>query len=471
MAEIVVTGAGLGGLLTALALAGDGHHVRVFERDAAAPPGDPADAWDGWQRPGVAQFRQLYYLLPRFRELAERELPAVVDALDAVALRHQPLADVTDEPDARDAAIVALTARRPTVEAAIAHLAGTTRGIDLHRGSPIRGLAPAAGGGPVPHVRGVVTDDGTVEADLVVDATGRRSPLAAWLAAIGAPPYPEVVEDSGFVYHSRHFRGLGGRTPALRRPLLSHFGSLSVLTLPAERGTWGMGLITSSRDEALRALHRVDTWTAVAQALAPVAHWTDGEPITGVQVMTHLEDRRRTLCPGREPLVTGIAPVADSWASTNPTLGRGSTLALLHALALRDTIRSVGLDEPARFAVAWHDTTERDLGPHYDAVVAADRHRLGEIDATLEGRSYDGGDIAWRAYRMLEDTAHLDADLLRGWYRIAGLVAPGVEVFSEDGFLRKVAHAARRHVAVHDPVGSRAGLLALAAESRPPSPR
>jgi 2-polyprenyl-6-methoxyphenol hydroxylase-like FAD-dependent oxidoreductase len=462
VAEVVVAGAGLGGLLTALLLAGDGHRVTVVERDGGDAPANPAVAWDEWPRRGVPQFRQLFYLLPRFRQLAEQELPEVVAALDAVALRHQPLADVTTATDERDPEIVALTARRPIVEAAVALLAATNARIDIRRGTAVRGLVagePVVPG--VPHVTGVVTDAGAIAADLVVDATGRRSPLSQWLAAIRGRPLPEVVEDSGFVYHSRHFRSADGTVPALRGPLLQHFGSLSVLTLPAEAGTWGIGLITSSRDTALRSLHRVDRWTAVARALTPIAHWVDGKPITGVEVMTRLEDRRRTLCPEGRPLVTGVAPVADAWASTNPTLGRGTTLALLHAVALRNTIRAVGLTDPARSAVAWHDATERELGPAYDAVLTADRHRLAEIDAAIDGAAYDGTDVAWRAYRMLEDVAHLDPELLRGWFRIAGMVASGTEVFGEPGFLRRLARAARRHSKA-PPVITRGQLVARA---------
>lgn len=462
MADIVVAGAGLGGLLAALLLAGDGHRVTLVERDGGTAPDDPSVAWEEWPRRGVPQFRQLFYLLPRFRQLAERELPDVVAALDAVALRHQPMAEINTTLTESDAEIVALTARRPVVEAAVAQVAARDARIDIRRGAAVLGLVPGQPVVPgVPHVTGVVTDGGEIAADLVVDATGRRSPLSRWLTDIGSRPLPEVVEDSGFVYHSRHFRSPDGSVPALRGPLLQHFGSLSVLTLPAEGGTWGVGLITSSRDDALRSLHRVDRWDAVARALTPVAHWLDGEPITDVEVMTRLEDRRRTLCPDGRPLVTGVAPVADAWASTNPTLGRGTTLALLHAVALRDTIRTVGLADPARFAVAWHDTTEGELGPAYDAVITADRHRLAEIDAAVDGVAYDGTDVAWRAYRMLEDVAHLDADLLRGWFRIAGLVASGTDVFSENGFLRRVSRAARRHHP-SPPVITRDRLVALA---------
>ena len=462
MADIVVAGAGLGGLLAALLLAGDGHRVTVIERDADSAPDNPSVAWEEWPRRGVPQFRQLFYLLPRFRELAERELPEVVVALGDVALRHQPMSEIDTTLTEGDAEIVALTARRPVVEAAVAGAVAADARVDIRRGAPVRGLVcgePVVPG--VPHVTGVVTDAGEIAADLVVDATGRRSALSRWLADIGGRPLPELVEDSGFVYHSRHFRSPDGTVPTLRGPLLQHFGSLSVLTLPAEGGTWGVGLITSSRDDALRSLRRVDRWTAVARALTPVAHWVDGEPTTDVEVMTRLEDRRRTLCPDGRPVVTGVAPVADAWASTNPTLGRGTTMALLHAVALRDTIRDVGLADPTRFAVAWHEITERELGPAYEAVITADRHRLAEFDAAIDGVAYDGGDVAWRAYRMLEDVAHLDADLLRGWFRIAGLVASGTDVFSEPGFLRCLTRAARRH-AQSPPAITRDQLVALA---------
>ena len=462
MSEIVVVGAGLSGLMTGLLLSADGHHVTIVERDPDAAPADASVAWDEWSRRGVPQFRQLFYLLPRFRQLAEQELPAVVGRLDTAALRHQPMSDIDTRLVPGDADIVALTARRPIVEAAVAQVASADPRIHIRRGAAVRGLlagTPLVPG--VPHATGVATDTGEIPADLVVDATGRRSQLSRWLNANGGPPLPEVVEDSGFVYHSRHFRSPDRTVPALRGPLLQHFGSLSVLTLPADRGTWGVGLITSSRDDALRSLRHADRWTAVARALRPIAHWIEGEPITDVEVMTRLEDRRSELCHDGRPCVTGVAPVADAWASTNPTLGRGTTLALLHAVALRDTIRSVGLADPLRFATAWHETTERELGPAYDAVITADRHRLAEIDAAVAGVAYETDDVAWRAYRMLEDVAHLDADLLRGWFRIAGLVASGTQVFSEAGFLRRLARSARRH-AQSPPIITRGELVSLA---------
>ena len=61
MAEILVLGAGLTGLTTAMLLARDGHDVTVLERDAAEPPPTARRrAWTGWDRAGVAQFHQLH---------------------------------------------------------------------------------------------------------------------------------------------------------------------------------------------------------------------------------------------------------------------------------------------------------------------------------------------------------------------------------------------------------------------------
>lgn len=123
-------------------LADDGHEVSVLERDPAPLPCAPEDAWAAWSRRGVAQFRQIHYLTPRVRHLLEAELPK--GALTAVALRHQPLADVTTEHRAEDDELVALTARRPVAEAAVADVADRTEGLTVRRGVAARGVRTGA---------------------------------------------------------------------------------------------------------------------------------------------------------------------------------------------------------------------------------------------------------------------------------------------------------------------------------------
>src|SRR6185295_2027161 len=141
------------------------------------------------------QFRMIHMLLPRVRKVTEAELPAVAAGLDAAgALRINSLADAPVEMTGGlrpgDEQIEALTARRPVAEMVFASTAAATPGVTIRRGVAVRGVltgTPAATG--VPHVIGVVTDTGEeIRADLVVDATGRRSPLPGWLTAAGARP-------------------------------------------------------------------------------------------------------------------------------------------------------------------------------------------------------------------------------------------------------------------------------------------
>src|SRR3954462_9491809 len=82
VARVVVLGAGVVGLTTAMLLSGDGHEVVVVERDAAEPDGDADALWSGWERRGINQFRLLHYFQPGFRAPLERELPTVLAALD-----------------------------------------------------------------------------------------------------------------------------------------------------------------------------------------------------------------------------------------------------------------------------------------------------------------------------------------------------------------------------------------------------
>jgi 2-polyprenyl-6-methoxyphenol hydroxylase-like FAD-dependent oxidoreductase len=82
MARIVVLGAGLNGLSTALLLAHDGHPVTVLERDPAEPKDDTEDLWQNWERPGVSQFRLPHIMLARWLRLMEHEMPEVIDELE-----------------------------------------------------------------------------------------------------------------------------------------------------------------------------------------------------------------------------------------------------------------------------------------------------------------------------------------------------------------------------------------------------
>ena len=440
MAAVVVIGAGMAGSTAALLLANDGHDVTVLERDPAPVPASADEAWAGWERRGVNQFRMLHYFLSKFRMLVEAELPDVAVELEKDgALRMNPLHGMPEEmrgplrPD--DDRFAVLTGRRPMVEAAIARVMNDHPGITVRRGVGVLGFVtgePTVAG--VPHVLGVRTDDGSeLRADLIVDAGGRRSALPALLAEIGASSAPEERADCGFIYYGRYFRSSTGEVPPAFGPPLQPYGSVSALALPADNGTWAVGIITSARDTAARSASRVDVWESVIGSMPLLAHWLQGEPLGDIAVMAKIEDRYREFVVGGVPVVTGVLAVGDSWACTNPSVGRGSSIALMHTVALRDTLRELGVGDAYALATRWHEVSEQQIGPFVQDTLSFDRHRLAEIDAAIEGRPYETDDLTWGFGQALERAAMKDHDALRAYIGIANLLERGVDVFARPG--------------------------------------
>jgi 2-polyprenyl-6-methoxyphenol hydroxylase-like FAD-dependent oxidoreductase len=333
-----------------------------------------------------------------------------------------------------------LTGRRALVEAVFAAAAQSAPGVEIRRGTAVTGLVsgPAALPG-APHVTGVRTKAGEViTADLVVDMSGRRSALPAWLADIGARQPDEELEDVGFVYYGRHFKSADGSVPPFFGPPQIPWGTVSSLTLPADNGTWGLAVAASSKDTALRSLREADRWEAVVRALPLAAHWLDGTPIDdGVQVMARLEDRYRGFVVDGKPVATGVVAVADSWACSNPALGRGASIGMLHAVVLRDQLRAVGLADPAVFADAFHAATAVTVEPWFRATLATDRHRIGEIEAGIRGAGYDPPDPAYELEKSLDAAAGQDPECARASLDIGLVLRTPGEVFAAPGLRDK----------------------------------
>jgi 2-polyprenyl-6-methoxyphenol hydroxylase-like FAD-dependent oxidoreductase len=470
MARIVIVGAGVVGLGAGILLGRDGHEVTVLERDAQAPPTGAAEIWDTWQRKGVNQFRLPHYFLARYRSLLDSELPEVKKELVAAgAVRPN---SVTDAPEAirgpvreDDAAFECISGRRCVVEAAVASVADRTSHLEIRRGVAVAGLVsgPSAYDG-VPHVAGVRLDTGEeIAADLVVDMTGRRSPLPRWLEAIGSRPPREEIDDCGFVYYGRHFYSADG-IPRARGPFVMHLGTISALTLPADNGTWSVTLVTSAKDKALRRLHDPAIWEKAVRSLPLVAHWLDGQPIDDrVAAIAGIEDRHRNLMVDGAPVATGVVAAGDAWACSNPTVGRGASIGMLQTVLLRDTIAATGLDDPWEFACSFHHATAEMIEPWYRDTLAADRHRLAEIDALIDGGDYRPRDPGWEISKAFLAAARKDPDCLRGAVSIAMVLSRAADVAARPGLLDKVIALGGGWREEPIPAPSRAELLSIVA--------
>jgi 2-polyprenyl-6-methoxyphenol hydroxylase-like FAD-dependent oxidoreductase len=446
MAEIIVVGAGVVGLGTALLLAEDGHQVTVLERDPSLPPASPDEAWAVWERRGVTQFRLGHYFLSRYRSIIDSELPQVAKAIEAAGgLRHNPILEVPEEirgperPDDQDFEL--LTGRRPVVESALVSAAAATPGLSIRRGVTVEGVVtgPSTRAG-VPHVTGVRTDSKEeIQADLVVDMTGRRSPLPRWLEGAGIRPPGEELEDSGFMYYGRHFRSADGSLPFSFGPGVQNLGTISSLTLPADNGTWSVLLIASAKDKALFGLRDVERWDRLVRSLPLVAHWLDAEPLDeGVKTIAKLEDRIRSLVIGGEPVVTGVVAAGDAWACSNPSVGRGASIGMMHGVLLRQRLRDVGLDDAYEFVSAFHQSTADDVEPWFTWTRFGDRHRLAEIEAGISGEEYRPADPAFEIERALSSAVTKDPDCLRIFARAALVVEPLDKALSVPGTEEKI---------------------------------
>jgi flavin-dependent dehydrogenase len=101
---------------------------------------------------------------------------------------------------------------------------------------------------------------------------------------------------------------------------------LTSSSLPGDAGTWAVTVVISSSDQALKKLRDPKQWETLVAACPLHAHWLDGDPITDVLSMAGTIDRYRRFVRGGAPVATGIISVGDSWACTNPSLGRGITM-------------------------------------------------------------------------------------------------------------------------------------------------
>jgi 2-polyprenyl-6-methoxyphenol hydroxylase-like FAD-dependent oxidoreductase len=220
--------------------------------------------------------------------------------------------------------------------------------------------------------------------------------------------------------------------------MLQHYDSVSVLTLPGDNGTWSVVLTTASRDRQLRALREPDRWDAALARYPLVAHWRDGEPITGVDVMAGLEDRHRRLVAGGVPVATGVVAVGDAWACTNPSLGRGASIGLVHACALRDVLRDVGPGDPDKLVRRFDEVTAAVVEPLYRMTLWFDRSRLAEIAADAAGTPDEIDDPSWAAGKALFAAGLADQDLAREYLSVAMLLTTASELFAQPGMAERV---------------------------------
>jgi 2-polyprenyl-6-methoxyphenol hydroxylase-like FAD-dependent oxidoreductase len=375
---VVVVGGGIGGLGSALALARAGHRVTLLERDPLPARADAEEAFRA-ERNGAPQSHQTHGFLARLQVLLRERFPDVLDDLLAVGCTTMSSTASLGEPRPGDEDLAVLIVRRTTLDWVLRRAVVAHPGVEVRTGVAVTGLVAEtrrSGSGP-PAVHGVrLGDGGAVDADLVVVAGGRRSPLPAWLADVGVT-IPEEVVESGLMYFTRWYRFPEG-PQALRDPKLGgDLRYVKFLGVPGDGETVSVTLAVATSDAELRAaLPDADRFDLACRLLpGPDQFFADGplEPLTGVRPMGGLINRlRRFVDEGGRPLVTGVHAVGDAHTCTNPLYGRGCTLAMVQAVLLADALADHPDDRVAR-AAAYEAACAREVEPWYHNAVEMDR--------------------------------------------------------------------------------------------------
>jgi hypothetical protein len=130
----------------------------------------------------------------------------------------------------------------------------------------------------------------------------------------------------------------------------------------------------------------------------------------------------------------------------------------MHAACLRDVIREVGLDDPQAFSAEWYGRSEATVAPYVHDTLTFDRHRRAQLEAQVEGRTYETDDPAWHFSQRMFASATSSPELLRGTMAIGNALQRGVELAADPVVQEALAAAPR---AQPPPGPSRAELLSL----------
>ncbi|MER5262643.1 FAD-dependent monooxygenase [Actinosynnema sp. NPDC002837] len=412
----VVLGGSIAGMLAARVLSDAYESVVIVDRDELSDVRDP--------RRGVPQGRHAHGLLARGQEILEELFPGFLAGLVDAGI---PVGDLCGDVrwsfngyriKAAPTGLRLVGIARPVLEHHVRQRVQAIPGVSFREGHDVVGLV--AHGGAVRGARVQSRQPGAepevIDADLVVDATGRGSRAPAWLESMGYPRVPEERVKVGLAYTSRKYRW---HTDPLR-------GDMSINPVATPRHPRGAFLHTLGGDIGLLSLTGTlgdhpptdpAGMLAFAKSLpVPDIHDAirDAEPLSD-PVMFQFPASQRRRYERMESFPEGFLVLGDAVCSFNPVYGQGMAVAALQALVLAEHLSTGRAPNPLEY--------------------------FGDIESVVDvpWEIAAGGDLAFPGVagkrtlkvRMsnafmarLQVAATHDAGLSEAFLRVAGLVDP-----------------------------------------------
>jgi 2-polyprenyl-6-methoxyphenol hydroxylase-like FAD-dependent oxidoreductase len=432
----VVLGAGVAGLLAARVLADFYGEVTLVDRDDLPTGTEP--------RRGVPQGRHAHALLARGQQLLEDFFPGLTAELVAGGARTGDVLGATrmylsgHRLRSAPSGLVALSASRALLEGRLRARVRDIPGVRVLVRCDAVGLTSVEGAVTGARLlrRADHSAEEVLDADVVIDATGRGSHAPTWLRAIGVeePESDRIAID--VAYATRRYRlaadalrgdlaVVHGLTPSHPRGgvLALVEGDEAIVTLA---GVLGDRPPTDADDFAgfARSLQFPDIHDALVDADPvddPVPYRFPAAVWRRYERLRHVPD--------------GFAVIGDSMCSFNPIYGQGMSIAALEAVALRDHLRRHGRLRPRRFhrrlagvlRPAWQMATGADMAlPSFDQQRTAGQRILGAYVTRLHARGAR------------------DAGVARSFVRVSGLVDPPRTLLRPSTAWRVLAPLARR---------------------------
>lgn len=413
----VILGASMSGLLAARALSSHFTRVTIVERDILPAGAD--------LRKGVPQAAHAHGLLASGYRVIDGFFPGLMDELAELGA---PRGDVVGTflwfqygrwKLRHDSGLRGITVSRPCLEQAVRRRVAALPNVEFADGTA--GVKPRfdAASGSVTGliVQGEHHAETAIDADLVVDATGRGSRSSTWLEewGFGQPVTQTVKVDVGYatrVFERRSgdlFDSFGavvsGTPPAQGRlaAVLAAEGSRWVITLAGMLGDH------PPSDE--------DGWRQFAASLpVPVVHdlVRSARPLSPIVTYRFPANQRRVYeRMARFP--EGYLVIGDAICSFNPIYGQGMTVAALQALALRDQLRSETTPRTRSVLRA----LARVIDAPWELAIGADLS-VPEVHGPRPARRR----LANGYVRRLQARAAADPELSLAFVRVTGLIDP-----------------------------------------------